>query len=232
MKNISSALNSRVDSFDWFVDNVKGEENQKALYEIFFETESTNQRKTIGYVTEQAGVSVESFIKRQKQKLEENGIKSGTTEEADFFNGNLLLSEKEKTKSGSKERQACKNLLNSDYTDKEIEYFYSTEFDNDAYAYSRASNIPAKTFVKYRYSTLGLSADKDKNGKTINGSLKKKVMKALSELNIPYGQQLLIAMLDKGYSFSESQENLVKNYINKLNISTKEKNSLLKKIGL
>ena len=74
-----------------------------------------------------------------------------------------------------------------------------------------------------------LEADKDKNGKTVSGSRKKKVVDFVESLNISAAQKYMI-MGYLGYSNTKGEAK-VKAYINGLKLSKEEKAKLLKYSG-
>ena len=81
-------------------------------------------------------------------------------------------------------------------------------------------------FVEYTFSIKGIESDKDKNGNTISGSKKAKVIEKINDLNLSYEKKLLLIAYS-GYTIDDAKERekLLK-YINRLKLSTSNKKKL------
>ena len=129
-----------------------------------------------------------------------------------------------KTKGMSKESEKNKVLANSSYSNKtkEIIYTNGTGKDDDLYNNLLSkSNINMTEYLNYKNeaSDKAFSADKDKNGKTITGSGKKKVIAYLNNNITGSGNRLLIA--GKSYALQNNEKQKLAQYINQI-ATTKE----------
>ncbi|MBQ2391879.1 MAG: hypothetical protein II306_08965, partial [Clostridia bacterium] len=87
-------------------------------------------------------------------------------------------------------------------------------------------------FAEYAYSIKDIESDKDKNGNTISGSKKKKVIKKINSLNISTEKKLLLQAYS-GYKIdNESDKKKLINYLNKQSLTVDEKKALAKKLSL
>lgn len=68
-----------------------------------------------------------------------------------------------------------------------------------------AANIPVSTYVKFDYDIADVYADKDENGKSINGTKKAKIMAYIDSLNLTVEQKNVLYQ-DAGYKMSTIDE--------------------------
>ena len=116
-------------------------------------------------------------------------------------------------------------------------------FDEDTKAaYSWAAQHPEKyqvsrvvtdDVVKYKsYSKAlsGIESDKDKNGKTISGSRKKKVVAYINDLDLDYGQKIIL--LKSEYASEDRYNHDIVEYLNNRDdISRSEMETILQELG-
>ena len=90
----------------------------------------------------------------------------------------------------------------------------------------KRSGISYDNFYQYYFGIKDIESDKDKNGNTISGSKKKKVVEKINSLKISEANKLLLIAYS-GYSIDSAndREKLLK-YINGLKLSTSEKKKL------
>lgn len=207
----------------------------KSLRQIYakeFEDDKTKKFNTIAYAQTQ-GVRVESFIKRSIQAAGEEGDKMDSTKTDLVWRDGEMVEEVidgEVYVQGSKLRKQIQHLLNSGYTDKEIEYFYQKEHStDDSYVYALASGLDAKTYLSYKLNTAELRADKDENGNSISGSLKKKIWAAISDMDISDAQKYLLFM--GNYKLKKNEYYEVANYIFGLDMPREKQLKLLETLG-
>jgi hypothetical protein len=81
------------------------------------------------------------------------------------------------------------------------------------------------TYAKFAYATRGIESDKDKNGNTIAGSKKAKVIEAINKISNNEDKKLLY-LASLGYSLSDEQKKKLCKYLNSLSISASKKKSL------
>lgn len=102
-------------------------------------------------------------------------------------------------------------------------------YDEKVYETSKLikkTGISYDNFYKYYFGIKDIKSDKDKNGNTISGSKKTKVIERIDALNIPEEKKLLLIAYS-GYTLnSEKEEEKLLKYINNLKLSTKSKEKL------
>lgn len=89
--------------------------------------------------------------------------------------------------------------------------------------------IPIEELVLIIQQARAIESDKDKNGKTVSGSKKKKVQAFVAKQNLTAAEKYLV-MGYLGYKNAVG-ENKVKSYIQRLNLTKSEKEALLKYCG-
>lgn len=96
----------------------------------------------------------------------------------------------------------------------------------DQMALVDAFGFDPSDYLKYQYEIGQIKGDKKANGKTIPGSAKKKVIKYISELQIPAEQKAALYK-KKGYK-SSNYDNVVINSIRNSDLTAEERESLAK----
>ena len=134
------------------------------------------------------------------------------------------LSYLSKVKGLEKESQKNKILASSNYSNKTKEIIYANGTGKDDKLYNNLlskSNINITEYLNYKNKVAdkAFSADKDKNGKTITGSAKNKVINYLNNNITGAGNRLLIA--GKSYALQNSEKQKLAQYINQI-ATTKE----------
>lgn len=129
-----------------------------------------------------------------------------------------------KTKGISKENEKNKVLADSNYSNKTKEIIYTNGAGKDDNLYNdllSKSNIDMTEYLKYKdkLSSKAFSADRDKDGKTVAGSAKTKVINYLNNNITGVGNRLLIA--GKSYALQNSEKQKLAEYINST-VSTRE----------
>lgn len=94
------------------------------------------------------------------------------------------------------------------------------------------ANISYDDLYYFYFSTRNITSDKDKQGNTIAGSKRNKIMSAVNQLKLP-AEQKLILIASKGYSLTDDEKDAVARYIVKLKqISKDDKIALAEMCGL
>ncbi len=106
------------------------------------------------------------------------------------------------------------NLYQDTYKDKFSNYATDLGFDADTYL---------------EYKAQDFSADKDKNGKSISGSKKRKVFDYVNSMDIPYEQKLLLVKSEYN-SFNTNNVEIIE-YIENSGMSYDDKMDLYKTLG-
>lgn len=124
------------------------------------------------------------------------------------------------------------NYVYDIYYDQALESVLGVDKGNAALL---ANVIGADSLALLYVATKGLESDKDKNGQTVSGSKRKKVVAAINKLKIP-AQQKLLLICAKGYSLkdgdirgysAEKAEKYLLNYLLRQSSLTKEQKAEL-----
>lgn len=119
------------------------------------------------------------------------------------------------------------NIVNYSYNiaQKETLDFDISNAYYKAYQYSKLGNISDYYIIKSQEFT----SSKDKNGKTISGSKKAKVINYINSMNIPVSQKAILINLN-GYKLTNYNSQVI-NYVNSSNNTTADKKEILKSLG-
>jgi hypothetical protein len=120
---------------------------------------------------------------------------------------------------------------NADEDDKRA---YTWAYENPGkYTLSKAVSDDFLTFYKYRGDLFDLKADKDEDGKTISGSKKEKVIDYINNMNLDYGQKIILYR--SMYDSKEDRKNYNNDILDYLNsrddISYEDTVTILKELG-
>lgn len=118
------------------------------------------------------------------------------------------------------------NIVNYSYNiaQKETLDFDISNAYYKAYQYSKLGNISDYYIIKSQEFT----SSKDKNGKTISGSKKAKVINYINSMNIPVSQKAILINLN-GYKLTNYNSQVI-NYVNSSNNTTADKKEILKSL--
>lgn len=177
------------------------------------------------------------------KKAIENGVKA---ENLFIYKTVTSKMENDKDKNGntiknSKKVKVISFILKSDMSEKEKSYLYSKEFTDTKSIIN--AKIPIDEYLKLQKNIAFIEGTEDKRsnieGKTISGSLKRKVLQEIVKLDATPMQKILLTYLS-GYSIEDTDYKGVTkrsarkqtfNYIDDLEITRTEKEELLKKTG-
>lgn len=131
-----------------------------------------------------------------------------------------LLSDEEKA-------DVVNNLVNYSYNvaQKEVLNFDITQNYQKAYQYSKMGNVSDFYIIKSQEFT----SNKDKNGKTISGSKKAKVINYINSMDLPVSQKAILINLN-GYKLTNYNFQII-NYVNTSSNSMEDKKEILKSLG-
>jgi hypothetical protein len=108
-------------------------------------------------------------------------------------------------------------------------YNWAFEYPEKYYV-AKAVTDDLVTYRKYASELYEIKADKDENGKTINGSRKEKVINYINGLDADYGAKLIL--LKKEYTSDNDYNNEIIEYLNSRNdISYEEEVIILRELG-
>lgn len=119
------------------------------------------------------------------------------------------------------------NIVNYSYNiaQKETLDFDISNAYYKAYQYSKLGNVSDYYIIKSQEFT----SSKDRNGKTISGSKKAKVINYINSMNIPVSQKAILINLN-GYKLTNYNSQVI-NYVNSSNNTTADKKEILKSLG-
>ena len=108
---------------------------------------------------------------------------------------------------------------------------YSWAFNNpEKYELSRAVANDIFTYRKYASDLYDIKADKDEDGKSINGSRKEKVIDYINNLDADYGEKIILFKME--YNADDTYNEDIIEYLNgRDDISREEMESILKELG-
>ena len=121
-----------------------------------------------------------------------------------------------------------KDYANADTEDKAV---YNWAFENpDKYTVSKAVTGDLFEYKQYTNYLSDIRADKDANGKTVNGSAKTKKVKYINSLNIDYGAKLIL--FKDLYPSDDTYNKDIIEYLNgRSDLSYDERVTILKELG-
>ena len=108
---------------------------------------------------------------------------------------------------------------------------YDWAYNNpDKYLLSKAAASDVVEYRRYAKDLYDIKADKDENGKTISGSRKEKVIQYLNNLDIDYGERLILFKSE--YEADDTYNADIVEYLNgRDDISFEEEVTILKELG-
>lgn len=108
---------------------------------------------------------------------------------------------------------------------------YTWAFNNpDKYTLSKAASSDVVTYRKYTKDLYNIKADKDRYGKSISGSRKKKVANYINGLDADYGEKLILFKSE--YNSDDTYNRDIIDYLNnREDITYDEMNTILKELG-
>lgn len=127
---------------------------------------------------------------------------------------------------GKKEKDKIKLLQQSTLSKTDKSKIYEVEYDDKNFRYIKESGLDINEYLKYK--SADIKSDKNKYGKTIYGSKKKKTLKYINSMKCNYNQRLLL--LSMQYKLDSKQRNIVANYINNMKLTKYEKLKLYSKL--
>ena len=116
----------------------------------------------------------------------------------------------------------------SDYWNNKDEYDYAYEYP-EKYAVSKAVG-GYDSYKAYNSELYDIKADKDENGKSISGSRKEKVIDYINNLDIDYGEKIILFKSE--YNADDTYNYEIVDYLNsREDISYSEMETILKELG-
>lgn len=123
------------------------------------------------------------------QEANQNGVNY-----PDYYDYYFATKDFQTTKTKSENTQKMEYLQSSGMSDSTKAEIYYADLANDSDLIKQAeleksSGISGVQYWRYKLSTDGISADKDSNGKTVSGSKKAKILKAIDKMNLTRDQK-------------------------------------------
>lgn len=118
-----------------------------------------------------------------------------------------------------------------DSADEDGKRAYTWAYENpDKFVMSKAVAGDVVTYRKYTGKLYDIKADKDSNGKAISGSRKEKVIKYINNLDLDYGQKIMLFKSE--YESDDTYNNDIVEYLNSRNdISFEDMKTILEALG-
>ena len=127
-----------------------------------------------------------------------------------------------------KKNEIAENLISSKYSDKQKLYLYSKSYKTNDVEMAQKLNINANSFIKF--DSQQFESDYYANGKTIKNSKITKVVNYVENLpNLTIPQKALL--IKSEMSSYKKYDNQIIEYVDSQNLSTKEKEEILKNVG-
>ena len=121
---------------------------------------------------------------------------------------------------------AIKSIIDSNLPDEAKYQLYNNSYSKDKINIAQTIGMDADTFLNY--AKQDFKANKDKNGKSISGSKKRKVYNYLNKMNVNYEDRLILAKM-QGYETEEGNAEIV-NYLNESSVTPDEFEAILKQL--
>ena len=126
------------------------------------------------------------------------------------------------------QRKEAIDMTNYDDFSSFEEFDYATK-NPEKYAFSKAVG-GYSAYKSYQEALSDISADKDENGKTINGSRKEKVLDYINGLDADYYEKIILFKSE--YNADDTYNNEIIEYLNnRSDISYEEEVEILKGLG-
>ena len=125
-------------------------------------------------------------------------------------------------------KERLDTIKNSPLSDNAKYALFDKNYDDKLLSYYEDLGFKANDVLTYKSQTF--TADKDKKGKTINNSKKKKVVKYINSMNIPTIQKKIL--YKKEYKADKSYDREIFNYINNSDMDYSSKKAVLKELGI
>ena len=202
------------------------ENAEKALSDI---KTSSNKNSNVKIGNEQYyefDGELKTLTDEEKEKNEKISIETYSD-----FKNKVNNQTKEKKASGElteKQQLASKDkisiIVNSDYSDEEKQelyknYILTDEDSKKLYESIIKTGIDTDKYLSYKMQKF--ESDKDKNGDTIGGSKKKKILNYIKSMDIEPEQELMLQALN-GYVMTQKEKNTLVKYIKNSGMKNKE----------
>ena len=202
----------------------KSEETYKYFYKLTVEKQKEflsdleeynfSSKKLVDYY--KSADAIESKYTKKSKEIKNLGLDSEEEKE--------MISEI----SADKKAELADNILNTNYTNRQKLYLYSKEYSSNNVKMAQALDIDADAFLKVESEQF--KSDKYANGKTVKNSKLNKVYSYVESLpNLSVAEKAIL-IKSQVSSFDKYNNQIVK-YVDSYDLTTKEKEDILKNIG-
>ena len=126
-----------------------------------------------------------------------------------------------------KKQDIIGDIINTNLNDEAKMSLYQDTYKDKFSNYATDLGFDADTYLEYKAQDF--SADKDKNGKSISGSKKRKVFDYINSMDVPYEQKLILAKSEYN-SFNDNNYEIIE-YIENTGMDYDERIELYKALG-
>ena len=131
--------------------------------------------------------------------------------------------------SSEKKVDIINKIKDTGFSDEQKAYLYKKYYNSDTIDTIVRSGISVDTYLDY--ATKEFESDKDRSGKTISGSRKKKVIKYVNSLDLSIAEKAILIKSTNTFKFNEYNKQIVQ-YVGNLDIPYEEKVSLLEELDM
>lgn len=221
-------LNSEDKTYRVDINDLKKLDNSENVYKYFYGLSSEKQKEFISDIKKynfNSKKMVECY-----QKIDDINDTYKTLNEKTKKRGYDEKVEKEKISEINKEKKSkiAESIINTDFNDEQKMCLYSKSYSSDDVKMATTLGIKADSFIKF--DSQSFESDHYTNGKTVKNSKLNKIVKYVNDLDGISVAEKAILIKSKSSGYDKYNQQIV-NYIDKQNLSLKEKEKMLENIG-
>lgn len=221
-------LNSEDKTYRVDINDLKKLDNSENVYKYFYGLSSEKQKEFISDIKKynfNSKKMVECY-----QKIDDINDTYKTLNEKTKKRGYDEKVEKEKISEINKEKKSkiAESIINTDFNDEQKMCLYSKSYSSDDVKMATTLGIKADSFIKF--DSQSFESDHYTNGKTVKNSKLNKIVKYVNDLDGLSVAEKAILIKSKSSGYDKYNQQIV-NYIDKQNLSLKEKEKMLENIG-